>query len=215
MMAASGQCRSSCIQQDFADVYFRFKKALSGGISYAKVNNKAERSSKRDAPDTLYRYPSLHRSACSSGRPITAACMVRVNPQGPSVAIGYHGKLARMLDVSRAIVASARTTMIGSKQCKRSRSFLQQWQYLVWQVASTTTWNAVSRAPVRAWWQQSYWAPTAQALWSSARPQACSATTQAYAVNLEKTASGNGRAISNDRRQGSRPAAVFCFGDER
>jgi hypothetical protein len=48
----------------------------------------------------------------------------------------------------------------------------------------------------------------------SARLQASSVTTQAFAANLTTTAP-YGRKTSSNRRRGSRPAAVFCFGDER
>lgn len=201
-------------QREVADVYFRFKKALAACRSYAKMNDKAFRSSIRYAPDTLYRYPSLDRSACSPSRPITHFDGLRANPRVKAVAIGYHGIVARISGVSRAIVALARTTTIGREQCKRFRSFLQQWQYSVWQVASTMTQSAQSQAQVRGLSPRNCLALTAQVRWSSVPPQVCSATTRAFAANLSNHAP-SGAQHPETVVGVNAPGAVFCFGDER
>ena len=201
-------------QREVADLIPGKEKLLANVQDYAKMNNKALRSSKRSAPDTLYRYPSLHRSACSPSRPITHMRRLRTNPRGNTVAIGYHGIVARIFDVSRANLASALTTTIGREQCKRSRSFLRQWQYLVWQVASTMTWSAESRAQVRGLSPRNCSALTAPDQWSSVQQQVCSATTQAFAADLRNTAP-SGAQHPETVVGVNAPGAVFCFGDER
>lgn len=207
----------SCRQREIADVYFRFKKPLAPEKSYIKMNLKEGRSSKRPTPDTLYRYTSLVRSACSPGRPTTLFRDLRTNPRVNRLAIGYHGDVAKISPAGATHVAVTQETDIGKEKCKRHRSFLQWWQYSVWRVALKMMQNVRSQAQALALLPQNCLARTAQVQWLSALPQAYSATTQAFAPasKREQSAPLTGRTTSWNRRRGICPAAVFCFGDER
>lgn len=204
-------------QREFADVYFRFKKPLAPEKSYIKMNLKEGRSSKRPTPDTLYRYTSLVRSACSPGRPTTLLCVLRANPRGNAVAIGYHGEVTKVSGAGAALIAATQETDIGKEKCKRHQSFLQWWQYSVWRVALKMMQNVQSQALALASLLPSCLARTAQGQWLSALPQGYSATTQAFAPASKRKQSAplTGRTTSWNRRRGMRPAAVFCFGDVR
>lgn len=204
-------------QREFADFYFRFKKPLAPEKSYTKMNDKEGRSSKRSTPDTLYRYTSLVRSACSPGRPTTLLCVLRANPRGNAVAIGYHGEVTKVSGAGAALIAATQETDIGKEKCKRHQSFLQWWQYSVWRVALKMILNVV---PLELW-------PVPSRLMCSARTRrqpsqqahswAQHATTgkTTFAVKSENSAPLTGRTTSWNRRWGMRPAAVFCFGDKR
>ena len=204
-------------QREIADVYFRFKKPLAPEKSYTKMNDKEGRSSKRPTPDTLYRYTSLVRSACSPSRPTTFLRALRANPRVNWPAIGYHGDVAKISGAGATHVAVTQETDIGKEKCKRHQSFLQWWQYSVWRVALKMMQNVQSLALALASSLPSCLARTAQGQWLSALPQAYSATTRAFApaAKREQSAPLTGRTTSWNRRRGICSAAVFCFGDER
>ena len=205
---------SPSVKRETADVYFRFKKLLAGSKDYSKVNVKAEWSSKQTAPDTLYRYPSLYRSACSPSGPVNTWRDFRTNSRVTTSAIGYQPFPTRICRTGRAIGAWTQSTTIGREQCKRFRSFLRQWQYSVWQVALTTMWSAASRVRAQGLSRQNYWALIRQAACLSVPQQVSSATTQVSATNLRITTPAG---VQHPRTVvgAFAPSAVFCFGDER
>jgi hypothetical protein len=172
----------------------------------------ARRSSNRLATYFLHRYPSPDRSAYSPGRPIT---VFRRLAHKYGVVIGYQADLAIDLGADRVNSGATLTTTIGRRLCKRHQSSLRQSQHLVWQGASTLIWNAVWRAQALVLWahksleqiqQQPHW-PVPQ--------QACSVTTRAFVAPHVNSTASFGALNQFNRRRGSTPAAVLCFGDER
>jgi len=203
---------SSCVKQETAEGFGGVQSRLACFQDYANVNDKAGWSSKHPAGDTLYRYPSLHRSACLASRPTTIAARVRTFSRASVAAIGYHRNPAKVAVQAGADTARVQTTTIGREQCKRFRSFLRQWQYSVWRVASTMMWNAVSLAPVPVLSRPSFWAQTRQAPCLLVLQQASSATTRAFAGNLRHIAPA-GAQHSMAVAGVLTPAAAFRFGD--
>lgn len=212
-VANHGQ-NASAVQRDTAYVYFAFKKLLASHQYYAKMNIKADRSSKRSAPDTLNRYPSLDRSACSPSRP---TAHLRVNSRVGLLAIGYHPERVSVLRTGSAFGRVPYDTTMGREICRKHHSSLRQLPSSVWPGASTMTPNALSQAPVRASSHQSFWALTRLAPCSPVLPQASSVTTLASALanKLRNLAPRQGRTTSRNRRRSFASGAVFCFGDER
>ncbi len=196
-------------QREFAQEAHVFQIALETHKLCVTLVTKALRSSKRGVRYTLYRYPSLYRSACLSGRPIS---FLRANPRAKRLAIGYQREVASLWSTGRAKRAQAHPTTIGREQCKRHPSSLQQWQYSAWPGASTMTSNAAWPAQAQALSRLNCLAPTKPAPWLSVLLLAYSATTQAFAANL-KTIAPVGRATFGNRRGAARLTAVFRFGD--
>ena len=173
---------------------------------YVKVNIHTDHFSEGDVWDALKRYPSLYRSAYSPSRPIHLS---RQSFARHTIAIGYQGKFGRLSCIGCAVWGVIQPTTIGRDLCKRHQSFLQWWQYSVWQVASTTTQSARSLVLAQALLHQKCWALIAQAPWLSVPRQACSATTPAFAVDLKTSIASSARQHLSNRRGDSIPAAVF------
>jgi hypothetical protein len=163
---------------------------------------------------SLYRYPSPDRPAYSPSRPITG---FRLFARKMRSDIGYHAEIA--IDQGAGCAnrgAIDTTTTIGLRLCKRHQSSLRQWQYLVWQVASTTTWSAALPARAQALWPQKCWEQTVQAQCWPVQPLAFFVTTQACApaAKVDNRAHA-GRVMNRNRRRGYASAAVLRFGDEK
>ncbi len=162
-------------------------------------------SSKFCNTNSLYRYPSPNRPACSPSRSITVFCRHLVKTVYD---IGYHSDLGFYSSSDNINCDVKSKTTIGLRLCKRHQSSLRQLQYSVWQVASITTWSAAWPAQVRALWLQNCLAQTVQVQWLSVRQLAYSVTTRAFAANLDNCALA-GRITFRNRGQGASLAAVF------
>lgn len=157
----------------------------------------------------LHRYPSPDRPAYSPSRPVTVFCRFLRKIRGD---IGYHNVFAIYRCVDRTMSGAMRTTDKGIEQCKRHRSFLQWWQYSVWQVALKAILSVVWPAQALVSSQQRSWAQTQPAQPWLVQPLACFATTQvSTAAAKHGTAPLTGAIIKLDRRRGMTPAAVFVF----
>lgn len=216
MMVFAKVNRTLTMQSRREIAYFRvvFQQDYSDLRDCGNVTGVAGQKTNDRAAISLYRYPSPDRPAYSPSRPITG---FRLFARKNRSDIGYHAEIA--IDQGAGCAnrgAIDTTTTIGLRLCKRHQSSLRQWQYLVWQVASTTTWSAALPARAQALWPQKCWAQTAQAQCWPVQPQAFFVTTQACApaAKLDNRAHA-GRAMNRNRRRGYAPAAVLRFGDEK
>ena len=180
---------------------------FQGAHSFDRIEHALGHSSTRSVAYSLYRYPSPDRPAYSPSRPIT---VFRLCSAESACDIGYHDEIVIHRQAGCTHSGATHETTIGLRLCKRHQSSLRQWQYLVWQVASTLTWSAVSLVRVRALSPQKCLAQTAQGQCLPVQPQASSVTTQASAVNIDNRAH-RGRINVRNRRRGDIPAAVFSF----
>ncbi len=195
-------------KRESAHVLIDAQQCYPERTSFAKVRTVAGRSSICSAAISLYRYPSPGRPAYSPSRPIPD---FRLSEADKTADIGYHGEFAIHQRADRANSGTAEiTTTIGSRLCKRHQSSLRQWQYLVWQVASTMTWSVASLAQVPALWLQRCWAQTALVQHWQAPQQASSVTTSAFAAKIDNRALAGRTAFLNRRRE-NLPTAVFSF----
>ena len=196
-------------QREFAYFGRIAQQYFSGLGSSDKVELAAGRSSNCSAANSLYRYPSPDRPAYSPSRSITE---IRLNKDNLTRDIGYHAEIAIDRGVVRTNCGAADITTIGLRLCKRHQSSLQQWQYLVWQVALITTQSAAWLAQALVWLPLKCWAQIAQAQCLLAQLSACFATTQVYALAAKVNNRAHlGRAMNKDRRPGYSRAAVFSF----
>lgn len=176
-----------------------------------KVNSVEWLSSNCCFANSLYRYPSPNRPAYSPSRPIT---VFRLSGRKIIRDIGYHAGIAIHQGAVRANCGAAYITTIGSRLCKRHQSSLQQWQYLVWQVALRATWSVAWPVQVQALWPQKCWAQIAQVQSLPVQPQAYFATMQVSTAAVKVDARAHhGRVISVNRRRGSALAAFLRLGD--
>ena len=180
---------------------------FQGAHSFDRIEHALGHSSTRSVAYSLYRYPSPDRPAYSPSRPIT---VFRLCSAESAFDIGYHDEIAIHRQAGCTHSGATHETTIGLRLCKRHQSSLRQWQYLVWLVASTMTWSAVSLVRVRALSPQKFLAQTAQGQCLPVQPQACSVMTQAFAAKLDNRAH-SGRINNRNRRRGDAPAAVFSF----
>jgi hypothetical protein len=213
MMSKTFAIKASAVQ-------FEREAAESRHVRYARflwaqtcaiLKLTAKGSSKLDVVNSLYRYPSPNRPAYSPSGPITVFCL---NSAQTEYDIGYHSDLgfgARTGGIN-CDVPSDKT--IGLRLCKRHQSSSRQWQFLVWLVALTMTWNAALRAQAQALSPQNCLAQTGPVQWLSAQASAFFVMMQAslLAAKLE-TRAHRGRTIDRNRRRGFALAAVLRFGD--
>ena len=157
-------------------------------------------------PLSLNRYPSPRRSAYSPSRPTTDFRSL-LAVYGPD--IGYQGQFATDGLAVRAN-GGATTTKIGLRQCRRNRSSLRQWQYLVWQVALKVTSSAALPVQALASWRPKFLVQTAQVPCWLALPPVCFATTLvSTAVSKQDNRAPQARTSIRNRRWGAAPAAVL------
>ena len=196
-------------KREFAHSGFIAQQCYPHASSFAKVETVAALSSFCAAANSLYRYPSPDRPAYSPSRPITE---IRLRRAKITDDIGYHGEIAIHRGADRTNCGAAEITMIGLRLCKRHQSSLRQWQYLVWQVASTMTWSAALLVQALASWLQKCWAQLAQVQCLLVQPSVCFATTLASTlVTKTDNRALTGRAMNRGRRRGDTPAAAFSF----
>lgn len=167
------------------------------------------RSSIRCPETSRTRYAFPRWPAFSPSRPATESCRQSVKT---STAIGYHGDLGDEYPRGRVTGDAHETTTIGSRLCRRHQSSLQQWQYLVWQVALITTWSAAWWVQARALWPLNCLAQTAQVQSSRVQPWASFVMTQASTpVSKLDNRALCGRINSGSRQRDMSPMAAFSF----
>jgi hypothetical protein len=132
---------------------------------------------------------------------------------GKTTAIAYYANRRLALYVKDAKSWARNITLEGSKKCKNHPFSWLRSQPLALLAVSTTTQSAQLLAPAQVLSRLNFWAQTLLAQLPSVPPLACSATTQAFADNI------NSRAIPArqkpmNRRWGRSLAAIFCLGDE-
>ena len=186
-----------------------FGKPFAVRRGYGKFLIKVMLSSICSITRFLHRYPSHPRPAYSPSR---SARDVGFAQRPDNSAIGYRGKAAHVMPTGRTVGGPHQTTTIGLRLCKRHQSSLQQWQYLVWRVASTMTWSAAWPAQVQASLHQSCSVRIKRDPLSPVQPQACFATTQALLLaNRLDNRALSGRITSGSRQRGLPPLAAFSF----